>query len=113
MERTEKIDALVEFFDENHIKMIDTTCIGSVIVDEEQTLHKEDDNLEYNELLDKGLTDDDIESLKKFLEKMIIFQESHLRILNMILTDCMIQIYGKVKWKRMKIWRRYNESKSV
>lgn len=69
MDRIEKIDAILEFFDENHIKLIDAACIGSIIVNEEQTLHKEDDNYEYNELLDKGLTDDDIESLKKFLEK--------------------------------------------
>lgn len=69
MERREKIDAIVDFLDENHIKLIDTTCIGSVIVDAEQSLHKEDDEYEYNELLEKGLTDIDIESFKKFLEK--------------------------------------------
>lgn len=69
MDRTEKIDAIVEFFDENHIKLIDVSCIGSVIVDAQQTVHKEDDNYEYSELLEKGLTDDDIESFKKFLEK--------------------------------------------
>ena len=67
MDRTEKIDALVEFFDENNIKIIDTTRIGSVIVDAEQTLDKVDD--EYESLIEKGLTDDDIDSLKEFLEK--------------------------------------------
>jgi len=69
MDRTEKIDAIVEFFDENHIKIIDITSIGSVIVDAEQSLDKVDDKYEYDELLEKGLTDDDIESFKKFLEK--------------------------------------------
>lgn len=68
MDRTEKIDAIVEFFDENHIKIIDITSIGSVIVDAEQSLDKVDNKLEYDELLEKGLTDSDIESFKKFLE---------------------------------------------
>ena len=69
MERTEKIDIIVEFLDENHIKIIDVTSIGSVIVDAEQSLDKVDDKYEYDELLEKGLTDSDIESFKSFLEK--------------------------------------------
>jgi hypothetical protein len=69
MERKEKIDVIVEFIDENHITLVDITCIGSIIVDAEQSLNKEDDAYEYNELLEKGLTDNDIESFKKFLEK--------------------------------------------
>jgi hypothetical protein len=69
MDRTEKIDAISEFLDENHIKIIDAACIGSVVVDAEQTLNKIDNNYEYDELLGKGLTENDIESFKKFLEK--------------------------------------------
>lgn len=69
MERTEKIDAIVEFLDENNIKIIDTTSIGSVIVDAEQSLDNADNKYEYDELLEKGLSDSDIESFKKFLEK--------------------------------------------
>ena len=69
MEREEKIGAIVEFLDENHIKIIDATSIGSVIVDAEQCLDQVDDKYEYDELLEKGLTDEDIESFKKFLEK--------------------------------------------
>lgn len=69
MDRTEKIDAIIEFLDENHIKVIDITSIGSIVIDAEQSLDKVDDKYEYDELLDKGLTEDDIESFKKFLEK--------------------------------------------
>jgi len=69
MNRTEKIDATIEFLDDNHIKIIDTTRIGSVIVDAEQSLDKVDNEYEYDELLEKGLTDSDIESFKEFLEK--------------------------------------------
>ncbi len=69
MDRTEKIDIIVEFLDDNHIKIIDTTCIGSVIIDAEQCIDEGDNKYEYDELLEKGLTDDDIESFKKFLEK--------------------------------------------
>ena len=67
MDRTEKIDVIVEFLDDNRIKIIDTTSIGSVIVDAEQSLDKVDNKYEYDELLEKGLSDDDIESFKKFL----------------------------------------------
>jgi len=69
MDRNEKIDIVVEFLDENHIKIIDTTSIGSVIIDAEQSLDEEDNEYEYNELLEKGLTDNDIEFFKEFLEK--------------------------------------------
>lgn len=72
MDRVEKIDTIIEFLDDNHIKMIDTTNIGSVIIDAEQSLDKIDNEDEYNELLEKGLTDDDIEAFKKFLEKNTI-----------------------------------------
>lgn len=69
MDRIEKIDAIVEFFDENHIKLIDITGIGSIIVDAEQSLDKVGDKSEYDELLEKGLTDNDIEYFKEFLVK--------------------------------------------
>lgn len=69
MDRTGKIDAIVEYLDENHIKIIDTTSIGSVIVDAEQSFDKVDNKYEYDELLEKGFTDHDLESFKKFLEK--------------------------------------------
>lgn len=68
MDRTEKIDVIVEFLDENHIKIIDTTSIGSVIVNADQSLDKVDNKYEYDELLEKGLTENDIGSFKKFLE---------------------------------------------
>lgn len=69
MDRIEKIYAITEFLDENNIKVIDTISIGAVIVDAVQCIDKEDNKYEYDELLGKGLTDNDIESFKKFLEK--------------------------------------------
>lgn len=69
MDRIEKIDIMVEFLDENRVNIIDMASIGSVIIDAEQSLNKEDNEYEYNELIEKGLTEDDIESFKKFLEK--------------------------------------------
>lgn len=68
MERQEKIDAIIEFLDDNHIEIIDTTSIGAVIVNTEQCLDKTENKYEYDELLEKGLTDNDIGSFKKFLE---------------------------------------------
>lgn len=69
MERQDKIDAIIEFLDDNNIKIIDTTNIGAVMIDAELSLNKEDTELEYNELLEKGLTEKDIESFNKFIEK--------------------------------------------
>lgn len=69
MDRIEKIYVITEFLDENNIKVIDTISIGAVIVDAAQCIDKEDNKYEYDELLGKGLTDNDIESFKKFLEK--------------------------------------------
>ena len=99
MDRTEKIDTIVEFLDENHIKIIDTTSIGSIVVDAEQSLDKVDNKYEYDELLEKGFTDGDIESFKGFLEKntlMMIktdeisgvsFENSEYDIDNLVDTD--------------------------
>lgn len=99
MDRIEKIDVIIEFLDENHIKIIDTTSIGSIIVDADQSLDKVDNKYEYDELLEKGLSDDDIESFKKFLEKntlMMIkadeisgvsFENSEFDIDNLVETD--------------------------
>lgn len=69
MERLEKIDTILDFLDENHVKIIDATNIGAVMIDAELSLNKEDTELEYNELLEKGLTEKDIESFYKFIEK--------------------------------------------
>ena len=69
MDRSEKIDVIVEFLDENSIKIIDTKSIGAVIVDAEQLLDEEDNKYEYDEIVKKGLTDSDIEIFKNFLEK--------------------------------------------
>ena len=69
MDRTEKIDVISNYLDDNHIKIIDTTSIGSIVVDAEQSLDKVDNKYDYDELLEKGFTDNDIESFKKFLEK--------------------------------------------
>ncbi len=69
MERQDKISAIIEFLDDNHIKIIDTTSIGAVVIDAELSLNKEDTKIEYEELLEKGLTEKDIESFKEFLEK--------------------------------------------
>ena len=99
MDRIEKIDEILEFLDENHIKIIDTTSIGSVVVDAEQCIDQVDNKYEYDELLEKGLTDSDIESFRKFLEKntlMMIktdeisgvsFENSEYDIDNLVDTD--------------------------
>ena len=69
MERQEKIGIIIEFLDDNHIKIIDTTGIGCIVIDAEYSMNREDNREEFDELLEKGLTENEIESFVKFLEK--------------------------------------------
>jgi hypothetical protein len=88
MERKEKIDMIIEFLEENHINIIYRTSVGSVIVDAEQSLNKVDHKYEYNELLEKGLTDSDIEFFKKFLEKNTLMMIKIDNISGVSFEDC-------------------------
>lgn len=68
MDRIEKIDAMIEFFDDNHIKIIDLTTIGCIVIDAEFSMDKDYDEYEYQELIDKGFSDIDIAEFRLFLE---------------------------------------------
>ncbi len=71
LERQKKIDALVEFLDDNHITIIETSTIQGLIIDAQFTINQDESEDEYNELIEKGLTDEDFESLNEFLELII------------------------------------------
>lgn len=94
MDRLEKIDAIVEFLDDNHIKIIDTTSIGAIVIDAELSLNKEDTELEYNELLEKGLTEKDIESFNKFIEKNTLMMIKIDEISGVSFENCEYYIEG-------------------
>jgi hypothetical protein len=94
MERLEKISVIIEFLDDNHIKVIDTTNIGAIIVDAEHNLNREDDECEYNELLDNGLTEEDIESFKKFLEENTLMMIKIDEISGVSFENCEYYIEG-------------------
>lgn len=68
MNRQEKIDAIVEFLDENSIKIIETTNIQGLIIDAEFIIDEPENEYEHNELIEKGLIEEDLESFKTFLE---------------------------------------------
>lgn len=68
MDRQEKIDVIIEVFEENNIKIIETQNLGAIIVEADMSLDKEQDKFEYKELLEKGLTEKQIEEFKKFLD---------------------------------------------
>jgi len=68
MDRQEKIDVIIEVFEENNIKIIETQNLGAIIVEADMSLDKEQDKFEYEELLEKGLTEKQIEEFKKFLD---------------------------------------------
>ncbi len=72
MERQKKIDALVEFLDDNHITIIETSTIQGLIIDAQFTINQDESEDEYNELIEKGLTDEDFESLNEFLESKML-----------------------------------------
>jgi len=68
MDRKEKIDVLVEFLNDNGIKVIETKTIQGLIIDAEFIIDEDENEDEYNELIEKGLTEEDLESFKNFLE---------------------------------------------
>ena len=68
MNRQEKIDALVEFFDENNIKIIETSTIQGLIIDAQFDIDESESAYEHDELIEKGLRDGDFKSLEEFLE---------------------------------------------
>ena len=72
MERKEKIDAFIDFLDENHITIIETSTIQGLIIDAQFTIDQDESEDEYNELIEKGLTDEDFESLNEFLESKML-----------------------------------------
>ena len=114
MDRTEKIDIIVEFLDENHIKIIDTTSIGSVIVDAEQSLDKVENKYEYDELLEKGLKDSDIEALNEFLEKntLMMIKSDEISGVSFENSECYIDGLGLDEtdlWKEKDIGKNLNQ----
>ncbi len=68
MNRQEKIEALIEVLDENNIKIIDTSSIQGLIIDAQFTINRDDNEFEYNEMIDKGLTDEDLGIVESFIE---------------------------------------------
>lgn len=66
MNREEKINSLIEFINDNNIKIIDNELIEKIIIDSELVL--DIDEHTRNKLLDKGFTEDDVVNFKKFLE---------------------------------------------
>lgn len=67
MERQDKIDAMKEFLEESNISIIEVD-FGKIVLEADFSLNKEENEYEYKELLEKGLTEKHIEEFKKFLE---------------------------------------------
>ncbi len=72
MNRQEKIDVLIEFLDENHITIIETSTIQGLIIDAQFTINQDESEDEYNELIEKGLMNEDFKSLEEFLESKML-----------------------------------------
>ncbi len=70
MNRQEKINAVIEFMDENLIKIIETANIQALIIDAQIVIEAgdEENEYEYNELIEKGITDEDLILLNSYLE---------------------------------------------
>ena len=112
MERQDKINAIVEFLDDNHIKIVDTTNIGAVMVDAELSLNKEDTELEFNELLEKGLTEEDIESFNKFIGENTLMMIKVDEISGVSFENCEYYIEGLDEtnlWKDEKEEEKEND----
>ncbi len=68
MNRQEKIEVLIEVLDDNNIKIIETSTIQGLVIDAQFNINQGEGEFEYNELIEKGLIDEDFASLEEFLE---------------------------------------------
>ncbi len=101
MERKEKIDGLIEFFEENNIILVDKRTIGNIIFDDE-LIFGEDDTYYHDELIEKGFVDSNIESLKKFLGINYLMMIKTENMSGISLEHCEYspdELYGTDLWK--------------
>lgn len=68
MDREDKISIIIEFLDKYNLKIIEAENLGAIIIDADYNLDKEGKIDDWNELIEKGLTDEDIKSFSEFLE---------------------------------------------
>jgi hypothetical protein len=73
MEREDKIEKVIQVLDDNHIEIIDTDILGSVIIDAQAILEKGKDV--YDQLIEEGITKEDIDELIDFLGDQNILVE--------------------------------------
>lgn len=104
MNRKEKIDAVIEFMEENMIKIIETANIQALIIDAQFVIDAEDEQneYEYNELIDKGLIDKDLELLNSYLEDNLMMMIKTDEIQGVSFENCVLSselLYESVLWE--------------
>lgn len=104
MNRQEKIDAVIEFLDENNMKIIETANIQALIIDAQFVIAAEDEEneYEYNELIDKGLTDKDLELLNLYLEDNLMMMIKIDDVQGVSFDNCELSselLYESVLWE--------------
>ena len=108
MNRKEKIDAVVEFMDDNNIKIIETANIQGLIIDAQFVIDAEDEQNEdeYNELISKDLTDRDLELLNSYLENNMMMMVKTDDVQGVSFENCEISsdmLYESDLWKDEKV----------
>lgn len=104
MERKEKIVAVIEFMEENNIKIIETANIQVLIIDAQFVIDAEDEQneYEYGELIDKGLTDKDLKLLNSYLEDNLMMMIKTDDVQGVSFENCELSsemLYESVLWE--------------
>ena len=80
MNRQEKIDVIIDFLDENGLKIIETSTIQGLIIDAEYCIDEPEAKDEIAELISTGLSLDELELFKTYLNdnQMILIKEDEI-----------------------------------
>lgn len=106
--REGKIDSLVDFFGENNLIIVDTEDIGSVVVECDVRINNEEDSTDkdskyyYDELIDKGLDNKDIEGFNEFLDRHSLIIVKNDNVSGVSFENCMYdldELYNLDLWK--------------
>ena len=102
MNRKEKIDAVIEFLDENHIVIIETADIQGLIIDAQFNIDEKESAYDHDELIEKGLTKEDLQSFNSYLEDNMMMMIKIDEVTGVSFDNCELSsdfLYESDLWK--------------
>lgn len=111
MNRKEKIDVIIEFLDENHITIIETANIQGLIIDAQVDFNESESAFEHDELIEKGLTDEDLQSFISYLEYNMMMMVKTDEVTGVSFENCEI-LSNALPEIAIELWKDEEEEQS-